>query len=51
MKQWRHGVNLFDYLKDLFARLPAAKVSQINEFTPAAWAKDKAKEKWGALAA
>jgi transposase len=34
----RHGVNPFDYLKDLFSRLPAAKISQIREFTPAAWA-------------
>jgi len=35
----RHGVNPFDYLKDLFASLPAAKITQIKEFTPAAWAK------------
>jgi transposase len=33
----RHGVNPFDYLKDLFTRLPVAKITQINEFTPAAW--------------
>jgi hypothetical protein len=33
-----------DYLKDLFTRLPAAKITQIKEFTPAAWAKAKAKE-------
>ena len=26
-------------MKDLFARLPAAKISQIKEFTPSAWAK------------
>jgi hypothetical protein len=26
--------------------LPAAKVTQINEFTPAAWANAKAKGKW-----
>jgi len=39
----RHGINLFDYLKDLFTRLPAAKITQIREFTPAAWAKAKAK--------
>jgi hypothetical protein len=37
----RHGINPFDYLKDLFARLPAAKITQIKEFTPAAWAKHK----------
>ena len=41
----RHGINPFDYLKDLFTRLPAAKITQIKEFTPAAWAKAKAKEK------
>ena len=38
----RHGINPFDYLKDLFTRLPAAKITQIKEFTPAAWAKAKA---------
>jgi transposase len=40
----RHGVNPFYYLKDLFTRLPAAKIAQIHEFTPRAWAKAKAKE-------
>ena len=30
----RHGINPFDYLKDLFTRLPAAKITQIKEFTP-----------------
>ncbi len=33
----RHGINPFDYLKDLFTRLPAAKITQIKDFTPAAW--------------
>jgi len=47
----RHGVNPFDYLMDLFARLPAANITQIREFTPAAWAKAKAKEKVFAEAA
>jgi len=37
----RHGINPFDYLKDLFTRLPAAKITQIREFTPVAWAKAK----------
>jgi transposase len=37
----RHGINPFDYLKDLFTRLPAAKITQIKEFTPAMWAKRK----------
>jgi len=40
----RYGINAFDYLKDLFTRLPAAKTTQIKDFTPAAWAKAKAKE-------
>ena len=35
----RHGVNPVDYLKDLFTRLPGAKITHIREFTPAAWAK------------
>ena len=47
----RHGINPFDYLKDLFTRLPAAKITQIKEFTPAAWAKAKAKEQVVAQAA
>jgi hypothetical protein len=40
----RHGINPFDYLKDLFTRLPAAKITHIQEFTPAEWvrAKDQA---------
>ena len=32
----RHGLNPNDYLKDLFTRLPAAKIIQIKEFAPAA---------------
>ena len=47
----RHGINPFEYLKDLFTQLPAAKITQIKEFTPAAWAKAKAKEKVTAEAA
>jgi transposase len=39
----RHEVNPFDYLKDLFTRLPSAKITQIRDFTPAAWAKAKAR--------
>jgi hypothetical protein len=41
----RHGINPFDYLKDLFMQLPSAKITQIKEFTPAMWAKAKAKER------
>jgi len=40
----RQGVNSFDYLKDLFTRLPAAKITQIHQFTPTAWAKAEAKD-------
>ncbi len=39
----RHGVNPFEYLTDLFTRLPAAKITEIKSFTPSAWAKAKAK--------
>ena len=46
-----HGINPFDYLKDLFTRLPAAKITQIREFTPRAWARSNVKEKVVALAA
>ena len=45
----RHGVNPFDYLKDLFTRLPAAKITEIGQFSPRAWARGK--EKLIALAA
>jgi transposase len=47
----RHGINPFDYLKDLFTRLPAAKITHIQEFTPAEWVKAKAKRPAVALAA
>jgi transposase len=47
----RHGINPFDYLKDLFTRLPAAKITHIQEFTPANWVKSKAKHQAVALAA
>ena len=39
----RHGVNPFDHLKDLFTRLPSAKITEIRESTPAAWARAKEK--------
>jgi hypothetical protein len=47
----RHGINPFDYLRDLFTRLPAANITQFREFAPAAWAKAKAREKEFAQAA
>jgi transposase len=46
----RHGLNPFDYLKDLFTRLPSAKITEIKQFTPRAWARAKAKDKLIALA-
>ena len=47
----RQGVNPFDYLKDLFTRLPAARITEIKQFTPAAWTKAKEKEQAVAQAA
>jgi len=35
----RHGVNPFEYLKDLFTRLPSAKITEIKQFTPSEWVK------------
>ena len=46
----RHGINPFEYLKDLFTRLPAAKITEIRQFTPAQWAGAAAKENVTALA-
>ena len=40
----RHGINPFDYLKDLFTRLPSAKITEIKQFTPSEWAKAKAQQ-------
>src|ERR1017187_9402352 len=37
----RQGINPYDYLKDLFTRLPAAKITEIGQFTPAAWARQR----------
>ena len=47
----RHGINPFEYLKDLFTRLPSAKITQIKEFTPAVWARGRPREKVAAQAA
>ena len=47
----RHGINPFDYLQDLFTRLPTAKITEIRQFTPSEWARAKAKENLTALAA
>lgn len=37
-----HGLNPYEYLKDVFTRLPAAKITEIEPFTPAEWAKRRA---------
>ena len=48
----RHGINPNDCMKDLFSRLPAAKITEMIQFTPAVWAttKVKMKENWVAQA-
>ena len=47
----RHGLNPFDYLKDLFTRLPSAKITEIRQFTPAAWAEARTRQKLTAQSA
>jgi hypothetical protein len=48
----RLGINPFDYLKDLFTRLPAAKITQTKQFPPAMWVRARtgaslpAEENW-----
>jgi hypothetical protein len=37
------AINPNNYLKDLFTQLPAAKITEIGLFTPAAWIKATAK--------
>jgi hypothetical protein len=39
----RLGINPFDHLKDLFTRLPAARITEIKQFTSAAWANARQK--------
>jgi hypothetical protein len=34
-----HEINPLDYLRDLLTRLPGAKITEIQEYTPAEWAK------------
>jgi hypothetical protein len=43
--EWQFARYTFDYLKDLFTRLPAARIAEIREFTPATWAKTHARQK------
>jgi len=45
----RHGINPFDYLKDLFTRLPSAKITQVRDFTPAAWSRARNKKQFFAV--
>lgn len=39
----RHGINPFEYLRDVLSRLPGANSKEIPELTPAAWAKARKK--------
>jgi hypothetical protein len=34
-----HGINPFEYLKDVFTRLLSAKITEVESFTPTEWAK------------
>lgn len=34
-----HGINPLEYLQDLLTRLPGAKITEIQQYTPAEWAK------------
>lgn len=38
-----HGIDPMEYLRDVLTRLPAAKISDIERFTPAEWVKAKSK--------
>lgn len=35
------GINPNEYLRDVLSRLPAAKITEIEKFTPAQWNKDR----------
>jgi hypothetical protein len=37
----RHGIDPHEYLRDVLRRLPAMKISEIAQVTPAAWARAK----------
>lgn len=34
-----HEINPYDYLKDVFTRIPSATTSQLEQFIPSEWAK------------
>jgi hypothetical protein len=35
----RHGIDPYEYLRDVFSRLPSATNWQVKDLTPEAWAK------------
>lgn len=39
----RHGVDPYEYLRDVLTQLPGATTSQVDGFTPAEWAKKRKK--------
>ena len=39
----RRGLNPFDYLRDVFTRLPSMTNWQVKNITPDAWAKDQSR--------
>ena len=41
----RHGINPLEYLTDILKRLPTATNQQVEQLTPAAWAKGRKKPK------
>lgn len=38
-----HGINPWNYLKDVLSRLPSAKITEIESFIPAEWAKARSR--------
>ena len=34
-----HGINPLEYLKDIFTRVPAGRITEVESFTPAQWAR------------
>jgi len=41
----RQGINPFESLKDFVTRLPVAKITEIQQFTLQAWARNRARRK------
>jgi len=46
----RHGINPYEYLKDVLTRLPAAKNTEVPQFTPSAWAQAQQRPSTGKAA-